>query len=110
GARGEGRGLPGPRLQAVLQVAEQPLVETRPPLPGVDELSVFVEPDHERADRRPAVRLECPAADHHLLGEPALRLPPVSPAALAVGRVRALTHDALEAGLARRLEELRPPA
>ena len=89
-----------------MQVGEQAAVEAGADLAGVDERVVLEESDEQRPDRASPVRRQREAADHHLLGEPALRLAPVSAAPLAIGRVRALAHHALEPGFARLLEEL----
>ena len=94
----------------MLQVAEHAVVEPGADLARVHELTVLEKANEKRADRPPAVRRQREAADHHLLAQPALGLPPVPAAARAIGTIGALAHDTLEPGFPRLLEELGPLA
>ncbi len=102
----ERRRLPPPHVQPVLQVGEQAVVEAGADLARVHELPVFVKAHEEGTYRPPVVGRRREAADHQLLAQPALRLPPVSPAPLPIGCAGPLAHDPLEAGLEHTLEEL----
>jgi len=85
---------------------ERRLVEPRADLRDVDEAAVRVEPEVERAEVCARALGRCVASDDELLAELALDFEPVPGTLADVGAVPLLRHDALEAGRARRVEEL----
>src|SRR5579863_8654630 len=86
------------------EVAERRRVVTRTDLAAVTETPIFVIPNEECAEVRPAPCWIGVAADHELLLPDALELQPVRRAARDVRRLGALGDQALPARLARLAE------
>ena len=90
--------------------SRQDHVDDVAPEPGadpahVDQVAIAVDSGEQRAE---LLARGGPAADHHLLAFPGLRLAPAVAAAGLIGRVEALRDDALEAHAAGRLEHVLP--
>src|SRR6185503_927382 len=103
----ERRAVAAERLELALQERERLLGEAGADLAGVDELLVLHHADRQRSDARGSPALaRRPAAHHHVLRVDVLDLDPVrGPGAGLVRAVELLRHHALDAQLARGLEQ-----
>ncbi len=106
GARGERARLLLEARQALLEIAEHPVVESGPDLADVHETPALVDAAEQRADADPRAFGLGVATDHDLLLLETLDLEPLWAARAAVRRVAFLRHDAFQAELARVREEV----
>ena len=95
------------RMKALPQVLRHGVRIAGADAARIDEPSILVIADHERADRLRHGGRRRIAADHEFLGVGALGLDEALRAAGAIGRIRALRHDAFQAHLAGLLEHER---